>query len=123
MAIHGYPGGFKTTATPAVSTSSAKGIWTKISQLVYQAAGTWPVVPNNTVAPAVTGTAQVGSTLSCTTGTWTGAGVTGNNFDPSSASIGTNILTYSIGSGSCLSIDTIHISKCRYIIYLLDRMV
>jgi hypothetical protein len=28
--------------------------------------------PVNTVAPAVTGTAQVGQTLSCTTGTWTG---------------------------------------------------
>lgn len=45
MAIHGYPGGFKTTATPTVTTSSAPGIWTKISQLVYQAAGSWPSPP------------------------------------------------------------------------------
>ena len=44
MAIHGYPGGFVTTATPTVTTSSAKGIWTKVRQLVYQAAGSWPVV-------------------------------------------------------------------------------
>lgn len=29
--------------------------------------------PVNTAAPAVTGTAQVGQTLSCSTGTWTGA--------------------------------------------------
>jgi len=29
-------------------------------------------IPTNTVAPAVTGTQTVGSTLSCTTGTWTG---------------------------------------------------
>lgn len=31
-----------------------------------------PVDPANTVAPAVTGTAQVGQTLTSTTGTWTG---------------------------------------------------
>lgn len=31
-------------------------------------------IPVNTVAPAVTGTAAVGSTLSCTTGTWTNSG-------------------------------------------------
>ncbi|MFN5627956.1 MAG: PKD domain-containing protein, partial [Bacteroidota bacterium] len=42
-------------------------------------------------------------------GTWTGAGVTGNNFNPSSVNIGTNILTYSIGAGSCLSTDTIQV--------------
>lgn len=29
-------------------------------------------LPENTVAPVVSGTAQVGQTLSCTTGTWTG---------------------------------------------------
>ena len=43
------------------------------------------------------------------TGTWSGAGVTGNNFNPASASIGTNILTYSIGAASCLSTDTVHV--------------
>ena len=42
-------------------------------------------------------------------GAWSGAGVTGNNFNPSGASIGTNILTYSIGAGSCLSTDTIQV--------------
>ena len=31
-----------------------------------------PTDPANTVAPAITGTAQVGQTLTSTTGTWTG---------------------------------------------------
>ena len=31
-----------------------------------------PTAPANTVAPAITGTAQVGQTLTSTTGTWTG---------------------------------------------------
>jgi hypothetical protein len=35
--------------------------------------GSYGSPPVNTVAPAVTGTATFGSTLSCTTGTWTGA--------------------------------------------------
>lgn len=35
----------------------------------------WPV-PVNTVAPAVTGTAEVGEDLTCTTGTWTTTGTT-----------------------------------------------
>ncbi len=34
--------------------------------------GAAPVAPTNTVAPVVSGTATVGQTLSCTTGTWTG---------------------------------------------------
>jgi PKD repeat protein len=42
-------------------------------------------------------------------GTWSGSGISGDNFNPSSASIGTNILTYSIGAASCLSTDTIQV--------------
>lgn len=34
--------------------------------------GNLPAIPANTVAPAITGTAQVGATLTSTTGTWTG---------------------------------------------------
>ena len=35
--------------------------------------GTYTSAPVNTVAPSVTGTATVGQTLSCSTGTWTGS--------------------------------------------------
>jgi uncharacterized protein (TIGR02145 family) len=42
-------------------------------------------------------------------GTWSGSGIVGNNFNPVNANIGTNILTYSYGVGSCLVTDTIHV--------------
>jgi hypothetical protein len=61
MAIHGYPGGFVTTATPTVSTSSAKGIWTKAKQLVYQAAGSWPLPPTPNVEYLVVAGGGAGS--------------------------------------------------------------
>lgn len=35
--------------------------------------GALPAAPTNSVAPVASGTAAVGSTLSCTTGTWTGS--------------------------------------------------
>ncbi len=38
-------------------------------------------------------------------GTWSGTGVTGNNFDPALAGVGNWTLTYTYGSGSCQSID------------------
>ena len=73
-------------------------------------------VTNPTVANAgsgfskcINGSAVPLSGFTPLNGTWSGAGVTGNNFNPASAAIGTNILTYSIGSGSCLSTDTIHV--------------
>jgi gliding motility-associated-like protein len=40
-------------------------------------------------------------------GTWSGLGVTGATFDPVGLSTGLTTLTYSIGSGTCLSTDTI----------------
>lgn len=43
-----------------------------VAVLIAKAAST----PRNTVLPAITGTAQVGQTLTSTTGTWTGAGIT-----------------------------------------------
>ena len=51
------------TATNAVSSASATSNALSIAAL--------PSAPANTVAPAVSGTATVGSTLSCSTGTWT----------------------------------------------------
>lgn len=48
------------------STTFTDKLW---AYIVYTPAGGSP--PVNTVAPAVTGTATVGQTLSCTTGTWT----------------------------------------------------
>ncbi len=42
------------------------------SQRGSSGGGAAPVAPTNTVAPVVSGTATVGQTLSCTTGTWTG---------------------------------------------------
>jgi len=40
-------------------------------------------------------------------GSWMGAGITGNSFNPTNAGAGTHVLTYSFGSGTCLSSDTI----------------
>lgn len=43
-------------------------------------------------------------------GTWTGAGITGNVFNPVTAGVGSHILTYSFGTGTCLSTDTITVT-------------
>lgn len=43
-------------------------------------------------------------------GTWSGTSVNGINFNPSSAGIGNVVLTYTFGSGSCLTQDTIRIN-------------
>ncbi len=43
-------------------------------------------------------------------GVWSGAGVSGTDFDPSIAGLGNFVLTYSFGSGNCLSTDTIMVS-------------
>ena len=43
--------------------------------LIAQKEAVAPTAPANTVAPALTGTATVGQTLSCTQGTWTGANI------------------------------------------------
>ncbi|MBL0049657.1 MAG: hypothetical protein IPP32_16360 [Bacteroidetes bacterium] len=42
-------------------------------------------------------------------GIWTGAGITGNIFTPLTAGVGTFTLTYTFGSGTCLSSDTIRV--------------
>ncbi|MCB9256073.1 MAG: PKD domain-containing protein [Chitinophagales bacterium] len=40
-------------------------------------------------------------------GTWSGPGVSGANFNPQIAGPGTHTLTYSVGSGTCATFDTI----------------
>ncbi len=42
-------------------------------------------------------------------GTWSGVGIAGSIFNPSIAGVGTHILTYTTGSGSCLVSDTIQV--------------
>jgi hypothetical protein len=61
------------TAYPIVfRLSETRAMWCRKLNLLIksQVAGTKPV---STVAPAITGTAQVGQTLTVTNGTWTGA--------------------------------------------------
>ncbi|MDQ3023821.1 MAG: hypothetical protein M3R04_05470 [bacterium] len=59
------------TATNVTGTASATSVNTGVI-----AAATGPITaPVNTVLPVITGTAQAGQTLSATTGTWTGVGI------------------------------------------------
>ncbi|MDF2438767.1 MAG: hypothetical protein K0Q95_3143 [Bacteroidota bacterium] len=44
------------------------------------------------------------------TGTWSGTGVSGNTFNPAVAGVGSFVLTYSVGAGTCLTTDTIHVT-------------
>lgn len=59
--------GFVTwTITGATLTGNAMSAWD------FDGTGPTPEAPANTVAPAITGLLSVGSTLTCSTGTWTG---------------------------------------------------
>jgi PKD repeat protein len=57
----------------------------------------------NAATQTLTGFAPTG-------GTWTGTSIIGNNFNPTTAGTGNLVLTYSFGSESCLTQDTIHIN-------------
>ncbi|UKN02909.1 gliding motility-associated C-terminal domain-containing protein [Paracrocinitomix mangrovi] len=53
---------------------------------------------------AGSGSFDLSTTITGTTGgTWSGTGITGNNFDPS---VGTQSITYTVGSGSCQQTST-----------------
>lgn len=72
---------FEVTETEygAVITFGEKAVNTKGTSAEAISAGTAAVVaadPTNSVAPAITGTAQVGETLTCSEGTWTDGGGT-----------------------------------------------
>jgi hypothetical protein len=56
------------------NSSSISGILNNsaVGMIAYNQVVATPTAPANTVAPAVTGTAVTGQTLSCTSGTWTG---------------------------------------------------
>ncbi len=43
-------------------------------------------------------------------GSWSGSGVTSNTFTPSSVTAGNYILTYTVGTGTCQTSDTIHVT-------------
>lgn len=58
-----------TTAVTAAATIGSSGKW---GVLVQTYKGQSAVPPSNSVAPVASGTARIGQTLSCTTGTWTG---------------------------------------------------
>ncbi len=65
-------GDIGSTITCTVTATNAIGSTSQVSNTTAAVLGQ----PVNTVAPAVTGTAQVGQTLTTTTGTWTGGSVT-----------------------------------------------
>src|SRR4029077_13856943 len=56
------------TASNSTGSASASSAQTAVVQTTAPA----PVAPSNTAAPTVSGTAQVGQTLSATTGSWSG---------------------------------------------------
>ncbi len=63
-------GDIGSTITCTVTATNSGGSASQVSNTTAAVIG----LPVNTVAPAVTGTAQVGQTLTTTTGTWTGGG-------------------------------------------------
>ena len=73
--------------------------------------------PDATITSSVTNMCSGDSpiTLTATTpgGTWSGTGITNpttGTFDPSAANTGANIITYTVGTGSCIDTDNITIT-------------
>jgi hypothetical protein len=61
----------------------------------YRRAAHAATIPRNTVAPAITGTSQVGQTLTVTNGTWAGNAATyARQWKRGSANVGAGALTY-----------------------------
>lgn len=77
--------------------------------------GVSPADPVNTVAPAVTGTARVGFTLTTTNGTWRGEGITfTRQWRRGSTSVGTGLTTYVPVVGDIGSTMTCRVTATNY---------
>ena len=99
-----FKGGLISATPPTISQpSTAKGVWTLQTQM--QNAANWPfpvAVPVNTVLPVITGTAEVGQTLSVSNGTWWrnyGAIRIGKPTMDSAGSGSSTAIGYSVGLG------------------------
>ncbi|MDA3911865.1 MAG: C25 family cysteine peptidase [Bacteroidales bacterium] len=68
-----------------------------------------PDVTIDAVGPFCAGDAAVTLTAATAGGTWSGDGVTGNQFDPATAGIGSHIITYEVDNGVCTATDQITI--------------
>ena len=91
-----------TFGNPGTGCSSSDSIIVTVISPTSVNAGTGFSICMNAVADTLNGFTPAG-------GVWSGSGVSGDVFSPSVSGTGNFTLTYSIGSGSCLSIDTIHI--------------
>ncbi|HKK69337.1 MAG TPA: C25 family cysteine peptidase [Bacteroidales bacterium] len=68
--------------------------------------------PNATIDPVgalCVSDAAVTLTAATSGGTWSGTGVSGNQFDPATAGIGTHTVTYEVSNGACTATDNISI--------------
>jgi PKD repeat protein len=68
----------------------------------------------NAVGPFCAGDAAVTLTASTSGGTWSGDGVTGDQFDPAAAGIGSHEITYQVSNGTCTDNDMIEIVVSDY---------
>lgn len=122
VALNGTPGGGLWSGSPNVTIA---GVFTpngtEISDLIYSYTDgatncsntdTLVVTVNPPIVPTVNPLDSIcinASTIDLNTvfnpsnlgGTWTGAGVTNPNFNPSTAGVGTHTLTYTLGTGTC----------------------
>ena len=86
-----------------VELTSTPGTWAgDVATYSYEWHQVTGVLPSNSVAPAVSGTTEVGSSLSCTTGTWAGDPTIIYSYQwkrAPSTPIGTDLASYMLVSG------------------------
>jgi fibronectin-binding autotransporter adhesin len=91
--------------TCSVTETDSQGNATQVSNAI-----TVGVVPANTVAPVISGAAQVGNTLSSTTGTWTGTATI--TFSYQWQRVGVNISAATSSTYTLVSADDTHVINC-----------